>query len=278
MPNPNIITFTKMSGAGNDFIILEEQRGMNYRKLAPKVCDRTNGIGADGILLLGKSRKADYRMRIINSDGSEAEMCGNGARCLAAYIAARRKPRKKTFSIETLAGVLLAEAKGETADIRLSAPKDFTPSIEIMISGQRRRVHYIDTGVPHTVLFVDNLKSIDVRAIGPALRYHERFAPRGTNVNFAEQINPTLVAVRTYERGVEDETKACGTGAVACAIIASILSRPGRPKLKNARMRVLTVSGEILTVTFNMNDDIICLLYTSPSPRDRTRSRMPSSA
>src|SRR3990172_2032575 len=116
------ILFTKMAGAGNDFIIVDARPGMDYKELAVKVCDRTSGIGADGLLVLEKSKKADYKMRIINRDGSEAEMCGNGARCMAAYIVRNKKPRKKLFTVETLAGNICATATGETARVQLSAP------------------------------------------------------------------------------------------------------------------------------------------------------------
>jgi len=247
------IPFTKMAGAGNDFVVINTQSGLNYKTLAIKVCDRTNGIGADGLLVLDKSRKADYRMRIINADGSEAEMCGNGVRCLASYIVRNRKPKKKLFSIETLAGMILAEAQGEMAHVRLSNPKDYEQDIPLTI--QRRPIHvqFIDTGVPHAIVFVDHLENINVSKIGPLIRYHRRFDPRGTNVNFVEQIRLNLVAARTYERGVEDETKACGTGSVACAIVGYL---KGNPKIQNkekARMKVKTQGGEILEVTFDIN-------------------------
>src|SRR3989338_9107273 len=130
------INFTKMAGAGNDFVVIEARKGLNLKKLAIKACDRTNGIGADGLLVLDTSRKADYRMHIINADGSKAEMCGNGARCLAAYIVHNRKPREKLFSIETLAGTILGEAKGETAKVRLSDPKEYQAKVPITLSGR----------------------------------------------------------------------------------------------------------------------------------------------
>ncbi len=209
-----------MAGAGNDFVIVEAPFKADAKKLTTKVCDRTNGIGADGLLILDKSKKADYRMRIINADGSEAEMCGNGARCIASYIVKEKHPKKKLFSIETLAGIIMAEAKGEVARVRLSDPTDYRPNVHLNISGRKIHVHYIDTGVPHTIIFVDDLASINVNKIGAAVRYHKDFKPRGTNANFVEQLGENLVEVRTYERGVEDETKACGTGSVAAGLIA----------------------------------------------------------
>ena len=209
-----------MTGAGNDFIVIEARKGLNYKKLAVKMCDRTNGIGADGLLILDKSKKADYRMRIVNADSSEAEMCGNGARCMASYIARHKTNKHKLFSMETMAGIILGEARGELANVRLSDPKNYKPEIPLTINKQKIHVHFIDTGVPHTIVYVDGLKNINVSGIGKVIRFHKKFTPRGTNVNFVEQLKGDLVAVRTYERGVEDETKACGTGSVAAAIIS----------------------------------------------------------
>ena len=248
------IPFNKMVGAGNDFIVVENPRGLDTKKLAVRMCDRTNGIGADGLLLLDKSRKADVKMRIINSDGSEAEMCGNGARCLAVYVAQNQHPRKKSISMETLAGIVLGEVSGEIANIRLSDPKDYQPNINILVNDRKMQVSYIDTGVPHTVVFVDGLESIDVDSIGRPIRFHPRFAPRGTNVNFVEQIGRDTVAVRTYERGVEGETKACGTGSVAAGIVGFLKSHSEVTSLKKAKMNVVTKSGETLEVSFQILD------------------------
>ncbi len=248
----NKIPFIKMAGAGNDFIVIEAQPKIDYKKLTQSVCDRTNGIGADGILILDKSKKADYRMRIINADGSEAEMCGNGARCMAAYIVANRKPTKKIFSLETLAGIILAEAKGEIAHVRLSDPMDYSPHVAVELNGRNLHLPYIDTGVPHAIVFVNALNNIDVEKIGPTIRYHEAFQPRGTNVDFVEEIGENSVEVRTYERGVEGETKACGTGAVASAIVAYLKSHPNAKNIKNAKMKVKTKSKEVLEVTFDI--------------------------
>ncbi|HQO58050.1 MAG TPA: diaminopimelate epimerase [Candidatus Omnitrophota bacterium] len=249
-----IINFIKMSGAGNDFLVLEAVKGLPLKKLARAMCDRTNGIGADGLLILGPSRKAEYRMRIINADGSEAEMCGNGARCLAAYIARYKREGRgqATFTIETLAGILDAEAREEQARVRLSPPSDYRPDIALMVNKRRVIVQYIDTGVPHIIIYVDHLKDIDVNRIAPAFRYHKKFMPRGTNVNFVEQLKPGLVGIRTYERGVEAETKACGTGSVAAALVTFMKTHPGDDNITGASMNVLTQSGEVLNVIFDM--------------------------
>lgn len=256
-----------MAGAGNDFIVIEARKakGLNLKNLAIAVCDRTNGIGADGLLVLDKSEKADYRMRIINADSSEAEMCGNGARCMAAYIVRNRKSRKKLFSMETIAGIVLGEAKGEVANVRLSPPKDYRAHIPITVSGRKIVVSYIDTGVPHTIVYVDSLKNIDVEKIGSILRYHAKFKPCGTNVNFVEQTSKNLVCVRTYERGVEDETKACGTGSVASAIITYLRANPTIKNKEKAKMNVRTAGGEILEITFDLIDGRVANVWLKGS-------------
>jgi len=248
------INFTKMAGAGNDFIIIEASKGLNVKKLALMMCDRTNGVGADGLLVLDKSKKADYKMRIINADGSEAEMCGNGARCMAAYIVRNKKPRKKLFAMETIAGSILGEAKGEIATVGLSQPVDYKPSIALTIHKRKIHVSYIDTGVPHVIVYVDKLDDIDVPRIGNMIRFHKKFQPRGANVNFVEQVKKNLVYARTYERGVEDETKACGTGSVAAAIVTYMKANPNMANKQKAKMKVGTASNEILEITFDINE------------------------
>ena len=247
-----------MAGAGNDFVVIDApDTKINLKKLAVQSCDRTNGIGADGLMVLDKSKKSDYRMRIINADGSEAEMCGNGARCMAAYIVQNRKPKKELFSMETLAGEILARANGEEAIVRLSDPKDFQPEVNIKVNGRDLRLSYIDTGVPHAVIFVHDLEKVDVQTIGRVIRNHKQFSPRGTNVNFVEVVKNSLVHARTYERGVEDETKACGTGSVAAAIIGYFQANGNIKNKKAAKMRVKTKGGEILQVTFDVRDGIV---------------------
>ena len=256
-----------MAGAGNDFVMIDAQKGLNYKKLAIKTCDRTNGIGADGLIILDKSKKADYKMRIINADGSEAEMCGNGARCLAAYIVKNKKTRAKTFTMETLAGLVQGEAKGEVARVQLSEPKGYSPNIEIEVNGCPLHIDYIDTGVPHAIVYVHSLNHIDVRTIGREIRNHKQFKPRGTNVNFVEQIETDLVDCRTYERGVEDETRACGTGSVAAAIVTYLRNNPDVQNKKKAKMRVKTKSAEILQVTFDILDGKATHVYLKGSAK-----------
>jgi diaminopimelate epimerase len=254
------ILFVKMHGAGNDFIVIDEIPGMDYALLARRACDRHLGIGADGLLILESSQKHDYRMRIINSDGSEAEMCGNGARCMAVYITQKFAVVPEVFTMETLAGLVRASVEGETASVQLSNPKDYRPNIEIRFSeaglagkGQKVVGHFINTGVPHTIIFVSNLGDIDVSSMGRVVRNHSIFAPKGTNVNFVEKVKDGFVAVRTYERGVEDETMSCGTGSVASALVAYLQGQKKLMPEKGAAIRVVTKSGEVLDVTFDLD-------------------------
>ena len=240
--------FTKMVASGNDFIILNYGlRITDYglRNLSVQLCDRKYGIGADGVLVLGKSRAADIRMRIFNADGSEAEMCGNGARCAALY--ARSRIRKEKLSIETKAGIIQACVKADRVKIRLTDPKGIKLNIPLKINGRALKVNFVDTGVPHAVIFVNGIDGIDVLALGRRIRHHQAFAPRGANVNFVEIAKDNFIRVRTYERGVEDETLACGTGSVASALITDYRLRI----TDYGFMNIKTQGGEVLKVYYS---------------------------
>jgi diaminopimelate epimerase len=254
------IPFVKMHGAGNDFIVIDDIPGLDYVQLARRACDRHLGIGADGLLVLEHSEKHEHRMRIINSDGSEAEMCGNGARCMAVYIKQKFALVPEVFEMETLAGIVHATVEGEVAAVQLSNPKDYRPNIEIRFTdpglagkGQKMTGHFINTGVPHTIIFVQGLAEMDVSAMGRVIRNHPVFAPKGTNVNFVEMVKDGFVAVRTYERGVEDETMSCGTGSVAAAIVGYLQNQKKLLPEKGAAIKVVSKSGEILDVTFDLD-------------------------
>ena len=251
-----IINFTKMVASGNDFIVAEvrsqksEVRSLSI--LAKKFCDRKFGIGADGLLFLEKSKIADIRMRVFNVDGSEAEMCGNGARCVALYSAREQRTDyrvQKKVKIETKAGIIESQVSGENVRIKLTDPKDIKLNIPIRINNRSLKVNFINTGVPHTVIFVEGLDKIDVVTLGRQIRYHKAFAPRGTNVDFAEVLSNNYIKVRTYERGVEDETLACGTGAVASALLTTY-----NLQLTTKKINVHPKSGEILKVYFDRQD------------------------
>lgn len=240
------IDFTKMAAAGNDFLVIDNRRAIfkgNAKKISQVLCDRKRSVGADGVLLLEKSQKADVRMRIFNSDGSQAEMCGNGVRCLAKF-AVDRKIAKPKLSIETLAGIIEAQVRGDTVKARMVAPKNLKLNIHVQAEGQTHALHFIDTGVPHAVKMVELLDDVDVRGLGRAIRFHAAFAPRGANVNFVRALSGKEIGVRTYERGVEDETLACGTGSTASALIAALLENVASPVLVSTR------GGEILKIYF----------------------------
>lgn len=246
------INFTKMVASGNDFIVIDRPV-VNLSLLARRVCERKTGIGADGLLLIQKIRNKDFRMRIFNPDGSEAEMCGNGARCLAIY--AGKKFKTKNLRLFTSAGIIEAKINKDVAKIKMSHPKDCQLDISVQLSQRSLKVNYIDSGVPHAIVFVEGLNNIDVANIGRQIRYHKRFEPRGTNVDFVEVYDKDLIGVRTYERGVEGETLACGTGVVASTLIAFLKIFEGKPKPKNFLMKAKTLSTEVLNIYFNYKDD-----------------------
>lgn len=234
----NKICFTKMVGSGNDFIVIKGKPCANLPKLSKMLCDRKFGIGADGLLLLNKRKKDDLAMRIFNADGSEAEMCGNGARCAALF---NNKRKAKLF---TAAGIINTEVSGDKVRIQLTEPKQIKLDIPLKVNNRQLKVNFINTGVPHVVIFVNGIDDINVAQIGRSIRCHKKFAPAGTNVNFVEEIGNNLIRIRTYERGVEDETLACGTGSVASALIFAL------KKNLNKLVRVKTQSKEVLKIYF----------------------------
>ena len=246
----NKINFTKMVASGNDFVVIEnvsQTSEKRYKSLAKNICDRKYGVGADGLLLLGKSKIAHVNMRIFNSDGSEAEMCGNGARCVAFYKSHNSRLATRCLNritIETRAGIIESRIKGCDVKIKLTDPGDAKFDIPIKINGRTIKVNFINTGVPHVVVFVEGLDKIDVFNLGRFLRNHKEFAPRGTNVNFIEFLGRDSLQIRTYERGVEDETLACGTGSVASALIFALKTEA------NKEIKVHTKSSEVLKVYF----------------------------
>lgn len=260
----NKIQFTKLVATGNDFVLVDYTRKSagtaSLRKLAQRMCHRTSGIGADGLLIVERSEKADARMRIFNPDGSEAEMCGNGARCFTLWLSRFRGPSKKAYTFQTEAGLI----SGSVADkelcsavrIKMSDPVDQRLNIPLEVLGRKITVQYINTGVPHVVVFVEGLDDIAVRVIGKAIRFHSSFAPKGTNVDFVQIIGNRAIAVRTYERGVEDETLACGTGSVAAALVSMLKGGCG-PLTDTNSVKVRTKSGEILKVYFQYNNGTI---------------------
>lgn len=241
------IVFVKMVASGNDFVVIDNRVNVirDVVKFAQKVCLPHTGIGADGVLLVEKSRKAAFKMRIINSDGSEAEACGNGFRCIGRY-AKERMGLASEFKFESVSGIIQAKVGGDKVRVQLVNPSSYQANRQIEVLGHRLHYSFINTGVPHTVIFVESLGKIDVEKLGRAIRYHETFAPKGTNVNFVEVKGPCNIHVRTYERGVEGETLACGTGSTASALISALSGYTHAP------VRVTTRSGEVLTIDFKI--------------------------
>lgn len=232
------IPFTKMTGAGNDFVVIDNRsaRITKGSALARKLCDRRWGIGADGLLLLERSRRGAYRMMYYNADGSYGGMCGNGGRCIALYAVKKRiAPRRHSF--EALKHIYDVRIVSDSdVSLRMKDPVDLRMNFMLPIRGKRIKVSYVNTGSPHVVIPVRNLSdrdlslnTLDVQSLGREIRYHKAFRPLGTNVNFIEMVSGKRLKIRTYERGVEAETLACGTGSVASAIIGSTLFEMSLP-------------------------------------------------
>ena len=247
-----MIKFTKAVATGNDFIIIDNRDNSVAEKvksqLAKKVCNRKSSIGADGLLLLESSEKSDFRMRVFNSDGSEAEMCGNGSRCIALFAATKNLAKKEKMTIETLAGTIDASVDSDIVKVKLTDPKDIKWNFCLMIDKCPYKVNFVDTGVPHVIHFVDDLESVDIKNLGSYMRHHGEFAPEGTNADFVKLVGNNAIKIRTYERGVEDETLACGTGAAASAIISAETEKMSSP------VTVETQSGEKMKVYFEIID------------------------
>jgi diaminopimelate epimerase len=241
-----VVKFTKMSGAGNDFVLIDNraQTIPLDAAQAARWCDRHRGIGADGVIVLKPcaSGNADWAWDFYNSDGSLAEMCGNGARCFGRFV--RRLTGPHDFTFETRAGVIAVRFKGEAVTVNLTAPRDLRLHQMISLSIGPTAIHSLDTGVPHAVLFVPDADRAMVQNIGSEIRHHAHFAPRGTNVNFVQLLGGNAIRVRTYERGVEGETLACGTGVTASALVAAELHRLQPP------VTVQVLGGKQLEVSF----------------------------
>jgi len=256
------IPFHKIQGNGNDFILIDNRRGIlkgkNLSGLAKQVCHRNRSVGADGLIVIVPSKKADFKWRFFNADGSEAEMCGNGSRC-AARFAVLKKIAPKKMSFETRAGIIHAEVKKDTVRVQLTGASGLRMNVAVPLAGHTRTGYFINTGVPHLVYLTENLGGEDVQAVGKASRWHEVFKPAGTNVNFVQIDGPHKIRIRTYERGVEGETLACGTGSVAAALIAAALGKASSP------VTVTTRGGDRLIVSFVQDGDAFTNLHLEGS-------------
>lgn len=247
------IPFVKMSGTGNDFIMVDNRAGLlkegEAAALARAACPHRIAVGADGVILIETPTQPghDLRMRIFNADGSEAEMCGNGSRCFAVF-ARQLNAAGAEQKIETLAGTLNAvvAADNGSAKVQLSQPGAVEIKRGVPVLEKAVDLFFCNTGVPHAVQFVPDVAAVDVKKSGACIRYHEVFKPRGANANFAQLLGDNVVKLRTYERGVEDETLACGTGATATAIAAAFGHGYRSPV-------TVLVGGGTLTIHFELD-------------------------
>ncbi|RLI88645.1 MAG: diaminopimelate epimerase [Candidatus Altiarchaeales archaeon] len=237
------IPFTKMQGTGNDFVLIDESKKIliseeDKPEFVSRISDRHFGIGSDGVIFVQRSRKYDIRFSFYNPDGTKAEMCGNGIRCFAKYIYENGILRKERIEIETLAGLIVAELLVESGRVREVKVDMGVPRLErgdipvsgdpkkrfidqlVEIDGDLYRITAIGMGNPHAIIFSENLEDINVREIGKNIRGHTDLFPNGTNVHFVQRIENNEFKIRSYERGVENETLACGTGICASAVAA----------------------------------------------------------
>lgn len=239
--------FYKMSASGNDFILIDDRDLIVERQFedlphfVERVCRRRHSVGADGLILIRKSEACDFSWRFFNADGSEAEMCGNGGRC-AARFAFLNGIAGDRMAFETLAGVMKATVNGNRVKLQLSTPREISLDYPVALENRDVFVSSVNTGVPHVILLTDDIEYTPVEELGRLVRYHPAFAPRGTNVDFVKVLDRKNVQVRTYERGVEGETYACGTGAVAVGVI---LKEKG---LSEEAVNIHTRGGEVLQV------------------------------
>ena len=245
------IHFFKMTGAGNDFILIDNRKGLvdanHCQDLVRHACRHKLSVGADGVILIENDPEADFKWRFFNADASEAEMCGNGARCAARFAYLTGIIQKPRIAFRTLAGIIKAELLGERVKVQMTPPHGLQTDLKLSADGHPFNLDFINTGVPHAVCFAAEereLELTDVLRWGHALRFHSHFQPAGTNVNFVCVRDPHHIVVRTYERGVEGETLACGTGSIAASLISAARDRVVSP------VDVKTRGGESLTVYF----------------------------
>jgi diaminopimelate epimerase len=242
-----VLDFTKMNGAGNDFVLIDNRAGKVKlsREQVVRLCDRHRGVGADGLLLLvpSASGKADWAWEFYNSDGSTGEMCGNGARCFSRFVQ-KLTGAANGLTFETEAGIITASFQGERVTVNLTKPSDLRLNEQLLLSVGAETIHSLNTGVPHAVLFVPDADRAMVQQLGPEIRRHPHFGPKGTNVNFVQRLGPNHIRVRTFERGVEGETLACGTGVTASALVSARLHGFTSP------VKVQVQGGDQLEISF----------------------------
>ncbi len=259
--------FSKYHGSGNDFVLINnmdkrvekflKDTGLNLNEFVRRICAPHFGIGADGLILIEKPEDPSnhFKWQFFNPDGSLGEMCGNGARCAIRFAYDRKIVEEgcQTVRFETLVGVIKGQILqgGKSVRIQLTKPSIIREVLAVRVGEIKFEGTYLEVGVPHFVVEVEDLEGFDVLRFGREIRYHEAFGPRGTNVNFVKPMSEGTIMVRTYERGVENETFSCGTGVVASAIACRL-----KGKIKEKEVKVKTRSGEVLKVFFGDNDKI----------------------
>jgi len=245
------IKFWKMHGARNDFVLFDDRHGqfpVEDRDFITYITARHSGIGAEGVILIQTSAESNFFMKFFNPDGGEVEMCGNGARC-AARLALELGIANKKMTIETAAGQLRAQVLQKGVRLWMTPPTDWTLDEALNLDGLHLTYGFVNTGVPHAVMRTGDLRDVDVQEVGSSVRRHRDFAPAGTNVNFMQILPEGDLSVRTYERGVEAETLACGTGVTACGLIAA---KNGWVTLP---VNVHTLSGDVLVVDGELTEE-----------------------
>lgn len=250
-------SFFKFSATGNDFILIDNREiGLSEQDALffQRVCERRTSVGADGVLLIDRSQKADFRLRYFNRDGTEAE-CGNGART-AAWFASTRKIALPNMKFEFDGAEYEAQVSGNHVRLKLPQARDLVTEVGILEETDFEEGGAVNTGVPHYVVFDFRLEDTDVQTLGQKYRYHPRFAPTGTNVNFVLPEGPETIRVRTYERGVEAETLSCGTGAVATALIANLKKGVQFPTTVYTRGGMLKVHKESADMQFYLEGEV----------------------
>jgi diaminopimelate epimerase len=240
------IVFSKMSGAGNDFIVIDDPSGEldeSGSELARSLCPRRTSIGADGLVLVGREGRGDFSVAYFNSDGSRAA-CGNGYRC-AARFAYQNSFAGKTMEFSTDSGMLRAEVSRDAVRVAMPDPTDVKLNQSLTVDDKDIDYHFVSVGVPHVVIEVPDVDQVDVVGVGGSIRRHEAFSPEGANVNFISSAGDGI-SMRTYERGVEDETLACGTGAVASSAVMVLLGKEESP------VQISTRSGSLLVASLEV--------------------------
>ncbi|QTA88568.1 diaminopimelate epimerase [Desulfonema magnum] len=258
------IDFHKLSGCGNDFIIIDNRKKIveetNFSQFVANVCRRKMSAGADGLILVEPSETADFKWQFFNSDGTRAEMCGNGARCAArfAYVNGIAGPE---MSFETEVGLISAHVINDRVKINVPDPTALRTDFPLELEEKQLSVSRVNTGVPHVIIETDSPDDAQVIKLGREIRFHKDFAPEGTNVNFVCSHKDGTLTNRTYERGVEDETLACGTGCIGAAIVMASKSKTKSPT------RVNTRSGGYLTIHYKQKQDQFYDIYLEGDAR-----------